>query len=380
MMKVRADRTVIVIGVFLFILGLAVAWNGYGYVLNERGWTMVISGTVAFSTGLLLIALGLVLRELRAIAGSAGRATLLLAKAKTLQLKDFDDDFFAAAPPPVPVAPPPLPPRAFASEERAAVAEFAPDDEEFEAPAEKETKWKAERTPRLHLPRVDEVAAAGSSLMPNPLAWMVRPEKAPPAPPPPMQVEEFESWEAEAEQDERLAQQPPHETWQETRQETRQETWEETWQEPPRQEPPPPAQTPPVAELPPEPLDAEDLSGSLDAPEPAPHLEAEFAPEAESAHPHAPPEAEPEPQPDFEPAPEPEPVSAPETAPDYEPEPQAAAPAEEVGAPEIIGHYEAHGAHYTMYADGSIDADTAHGVYRFASMEELKEFIASQEL
>jgi hypothetical protein len=28
-----------------------------------------------------------------------------------------------------------------------------------------------------------------------------------------------------------------------------------------------------------------------------------------------------------------------------------------------------------MYADGSIDAETAHGVYRFASMEELKRFI-----
>jgi hypothetical protein len=367
MTKVRADRTVIVIGVFLFILGLAVAWNGYGYVLNERGWTMVISGTVAFSTGLILIALGLVLRELRAIAGSAGRATLLLAKAKTLQLKDFDDDSFAAAPPPVPVAPPPLPPRAFESEERAAVAEFAPDEEEFEAPAEKETKWKAERTLRLHLPRVDEVAVAGASLMPNPLAWMVRPEKAHPAPSPPIQDEEFESWE-EPEQDERLAQPPPQET-----------PWQESWQEPPRQEPPSPAQTLPVAELPPEPLEAEDLSGSLDAPEPAPHLEAEFAPEAEPAHLPEPPEAEPEPRPEFELAPEPEPVSVPETAPGYETEPQAAAPAEDVGAPEIIGHYEAHGAHYTMYADGSIDADTAHGVYRFASMEELKEFIARQE-
>ena len=43
--------------------------------------------------------------------------------------------------------------------------------------------------------------------------------------------------------------------------------------------------------------------------------------------------------------------------------------------PAVIGSYEAHGTHYTMYADGSIDAETAHGVYRFASMDELKRFI-----
>ncbi len=201
MTKVRADRTVIVIGVFLFILGLAVAWNGYGYVRDERGWTLVISGTVVFSSGLLLVALGLVLRELRAIAASAGRATLLLAKAKTLQIKDFDEDLFPAAPPPVPaapppvpMAPPPLPPRAFEPEAPAAAAAFAPVEEEYETPAEQEMDWKAERALRLRLPRVDDVAAgAAASRLPNPLAWMVRPEKPEPVPPPaPRQTEEFE--------------------------------------------------------------------------------------------------------------------------------------------------------------------------------------------
>ena len=325
MTKVRADRTVIVIGVFLFILGLAVAWNGYGYVQIERGWTMVISGTVVFSTGLLLIALGLVLRELRAIAGSAGRATLLLAKAKTLQLKDLDEDEFPGQPP--------LPTRAFA-EERAAVAEFAPvDEEEYETPAEMETDWKAQRARRLHLPRVDEVAAGvAASRIPNPLAWMVRPEKpAPvPAPPPLPEDEELEPW-LVPKQGEGLQQEPPLE---------------------PQA---PLVHTFPVAEAPTEPAEAEDLSGSLDAPEPAPQLEPDHARESEPA-----------------------PVSEP--APPFEPEPaaQAAASEDEI-LPEVIGHYEAQGAHYTMYADGSIDADTAHGVYRFASMEELKQFIARQE-
>ncbi|MCW2286338.1 hypothetical protein M2323_002358 [Rhodoblastus acidophilus] len=58
---------------------------------------------------------------------------------------------------------------------------------------------------------------------------------------------------------------------------------------------------------------------------------------------------------------------APEPAP--EPEPK----------PEVIGNYEAHGAHYTMFADGSIEAETQHGVYRFASIDELKRFIEGEE-
>ncbi len=82
-------------------------------------------------------------------------------------------------------------------------------------------------------------------------------------------------------------------------------------------------------------------------------------------------------------APEPAPEPAPEAEPSHPHEPEAApsatepAPASEV-RPEVIGHYEAHGAHYIMYADGSIDAQTAHGVYRFGSMEELKSFIQGQ--
>jgi hypothetical protein len=139
--------------------------------------------------------------------------------------------------------------------------------------------------------------------------------------------------------------------------------------------------------MPAEPPEAEDLSGSLDAPEPAPQPEAQFAPEHEPAHVMEPaPETEPEPEPEIElaPEPEPEPDLVPETEPEHELEPAPPATAAEEAAvdeaaPEVIGHYEAHGAHYTMYADGSIDADTTHGVYRFASMEELKQFIARQE-
>ena len=43
----------------------------------------------------------------------------------------------------------------------------------------------------------------------------------------------------------------------------------------------------------------------------------------------------------------------------------------------VIGRYESEGTSYVMYADGSIDAQSAAGVYRFASMAELKTFIES---
>ena len=43
----------------------------------------------------------------------------------------------------------------------------------------------------------------------------------------------------------------------------------------------------------------------------------------------------------------------------------------------VIGRYESEGTSYVMYADGSIDAQSAAGVYRFASMAELKAFIES---
>lgn len=69
------------------------------------------------------------------------------------------------------------------------------------------------------------------------------------------------------------------------------------------------------------------------------------------------------------------------TAAAAEPEPGAAAPeavtvaAREAPASAVIGRYESEGTSYVMYADGSIDAQSSAGVYRFASMAELKRFI-----
>jgi hypothetical protein len=70
----------------------------------------------------------------------------------------------------------------------------------------------------------------------------------------------------------------------------------------------------------------------------------------------------------------PEPVEEPVVA----EEPEPAAPADEGPAEEltVIGTYSSGGNTYVMYSDGSIQAETPTGRYTFASLEELKDFIA----
>ena len=55
-------------------------------------------------------------------------------------------------------------------------------------------------------------------------------------------------------------------------------------------------------------------------------------------------------------------------APAFEPPSHAPTPAE-------VGRYNAGGATYVMFSDGSIEAETDTGAYRFASMSELRDFI-----
>jgi hypothetical protein len=57
------------------------------------------------------------------------------------------------------------------------------------------------------------------------------------------------------------------------------------------------------------------------------------------------------------------------------PEPKAAP--EEPPAPAIVGTYNSGDNRYVMFSDGSIEAQTPGGVFRFNSLDELKEFIAS---
>ena len=49
-----------------------------------------------------------------------------------------------------------------------------------------------------------------------------------------------------------------------------------------------------------------------------------------------------------------------------------------VAPPTLVGHYSAGDANYKIFSDGSIEAETAGGAFRFASMEEFKSYLASE--
>ncbi len=53
--------------------------------------------------------------------------------------------------------------------------------------------------------------------------------------------------------------------------------------------------------------------------------------------------------------------------------------AEPEAAPTLVGHYSAGGANYMIFSDGTIEAETEQGAYRFASMGEFKAYIAGRK-
>jgi hypothetical protein len=77
--------------------------------------------------------------------------------------------------------------------------------------------------------------------------------------------------------------------------------------------------------------------------------------------------------PSAQPVRRPEPVVEPEPEPSREPD--ETAPSEP--APTVIGTYNSGDNRYVMFSDGSIEAETPEGVFRFNSLDELKEFIAA---
>ncbi|ACL60732.1 hypothetical protein [Methylobacterium nodulans] len=126
-------------------------------------------------------------------------------------------------------------------------------------------------------------------------------------------------------------------------------------------------------------------------PSPAPDAPLAQTPGAQEPAASPPPEEEARPQeppaPELQ-APEPPPAepradsAAPEEPPGpaEEPAPKEPAPAEpapeEPEEPTIVGTYASGGNTYVMYSDGTIDAQTPSGKYRFTSLDELKTFIA----
>jgi hypothetical protein len=98
----------------------------------------------------------------------------------------------------------------------------------------------------------------------------------------------------------------------------------------------------------------EDIWPLAESPETEP---SSVAPDHISATPHA------EPQPEAQ-------------EPPYKPPPAVEPPLAE---PAVIGRYEAEGTAYLMFDDGSIEAQSEAGIFRFASMAELKAFIEDKQ-
>ncbi len=314
----RVDRTLIAVGLFLFLMGLWLAASGYAYINVDRGPPELVSGFIASGVGLLMVALGFVLRELRAISADVGKVALFLAKGRSHgdALKDAVLD--EAVAPAEELAEPPSAPQVL-EEKLPPVAPFAPPSELNPQPVE----W----TPGAEA--VAEAEAPSRRPVLPFAADIVEPEPAPEEKPAPL------GW-------------------------MRRRAQPEPSPEPAPEPSPEPAQPGPNLD---EWLDkaiAGEASEAVraeqsDAWRAAPHAEPQAEPHVEHVERHG--------------------AEFPAAEADEDLAREFGLSEADRPKTEVIGHYEANGAHYTMYADGSIEASSAHGVYRFANIEELKRFI-----
>jgi hypothetical protein len=317
------------LGMVLIVVGGYFLYSGSNIIEVERGWASVIAGTTALTGGIITLGLAGVVQSLEELkrhwAGAPARpeasAPSLAAALQTLT--------------PAALAPATL---ASATVESAIGRKFgpAPEAEEAVPPAEAETPIPAE-----------ESAARAPDFVPTPPAreWLrprpkFSPRPAAPAPAPAV----AEPSPAIAELRRRVAQ-----------------DLNLDW---------PSFNAPPVIPLPeplPEPLPAEPESTEAVMPPPLglddfadEHVEISresstetfIAPESREATEEAPP-----------------PIAA---APEPEPEPEPVAADSAKPASKAIGRYEADGTVYVMFADGSIEAQSAQGTRRFKSMADLK--------
>ena len=86
---------------------------------------------------------------------------------------------------------------------------------------------------------------------------------------------------------------------------------------------------------------------------------------------------QPENVPEVEPESDREHAVTPDAEQEAEPEGEAAPDASQ--PPVVVGTYNSGDNKYVMFSDGSIEAQTPSGVFRFGSLDELKEFIADHQ-
>ncbi len=351
---------VLVLGVLLPAAGCLSLYDGYGIIQVERGWAEFIAGATALSGGIVTIALWSILRRLQRL------TALYEAALKPAALQDA----IAAVPLAEPLVTEPLaapsaatrpaerhPALAFVEANAITLHDVPPQpyvaaDLHAAQPTHEELQPASEELPELYpepaqepvyVPALEPAFAESiAAVAAEVLNETPEPAPAPPTPAPlSAGVLAFdEMWKRVSEEIERpiLAPMPRVTAAQHAAR---------------------PSASTPVAEIdeaqpvPPEPTDAR---------------VAETAPE-EPAAPSAAAVDEIDVMELFTEAPAPEPEARRDT-------PQAAPVAE----PALIGRYEAEGTAYLMFDDGSIEAQSEAGVFRFASMADLKAFIEEKQM
>ncbi len=323
---------VIAVGLLMSLAGGTLLNYGYAIVQVERGWSSVIAGSVFLTGGLVTMGLGLVLR---AVADVRRGLVDAAAVARTVVGADSTSPTTAAvAPPPLPQAMEP----SFASRDGDPYAPPAAGDAlpHEPVPTEREPA-EADRGPS----RAATVSAGhdGHHAADIP-ATPPRSEEPPPGdtlPPPTAPASRdaiaeppaMDDWLDRAFSDmDRLS--PPH-TPAQSAFAREVEAFGNLGVPAPRREAPASTEPPHAATIHAEPAHAEPV-----------HAEPVHAEPVQTEPPHA--------------APPPSPAPPPHDSP-------------------VIGRYESDDTSYVMYADGSIEAQSPAGVYRFSSMAELKAFI-----
>jgi hypothetical protein len=432
-------RTILAAGLIFVVLGLAAMVNGWTIVQVERGWAQFIAGSVLLGSGALLVAMSVVVARLEALVSGAVTAaipasepsyepTVPQARPASVVLADEGSmsERFAADAPPSPAG---MPLETFRPP--VSVEEVAPPiaDELEEEPAGSKDKRipigalagaataAAGATLASTLRRPDTPAALSDTPPPPPSfspPSFTPPSFPPPPPfappplpslmPPPLPAAQapFETRRAATEFEERLFGAKTAKAIEAPMPVVQPEVDAPGLNSPMEQAQEEVHETPPAVE-------SEFYAEAEEAPPVlGPVGDAEFSEELEDIR-HAPAEPEPEPEPEPEAVPEidemawldaalrgvempqqPEWVAKPAAQPIHStpPVPPAAAPEpytpdvapdEEPEAPSkgnIVRSYESQGVTYTLYDNGSVDAETSNGLFHFASVEELREFLA----
>ncbi|MDF2120502.1 hypothetical protein PY365_33555 [Roseiarcaceae bacterium H3SJ34-1] len=428
-------RTILAAGLIFVVLGLAAMVNGWTIVQVERGWAQLIAGSALLSSGALLMAMSVVVARLEALlsvgvpANSSGYSNYVPADIAA------DIPAEAAAPPARPVPERPLheaPAHEFPADEpplpEAPHVSGALPLETFRPPVPVEPPEG--QTAGSAFKRISVGALAGATTAAAGAAFgsTLRPPEAPPftpppPPPPPIMPPPLpfdvqaspDSRRAATEFEERLfgatiakpieapmpAVQPefdvpglnkPQENTAQTAEREPADVADDEFPDTPPAAPAlgsvgDPEFSEELDELRNAPAESETPEAETEPePEPEPETAAETSPEIDEMAwldaalrgvemPKQPEWAPPPPLPpqrSVEPPPPlpPEPAVHESTAPDEGEQPEAASKGN------VVRTYESQGVIYSLYDNGSVDAQTPNGLFHFNSVEELREFLA----